>query len=83
MFALGEGAEGFAVAVVGFVLADDYEVDGLFEVGEGGDVWFVGVFGVLEGRVEDGAAARQPRIYEDGECAGESMRVFFCCFVGW
>ena len=53
MFVLGEGTEGFAVAVVGFVLADDDQVDGLFEVGEGGDVWCVGVFGVLEGWVKD------------------------------
>ena len=57
MFVLGEGAEGFAVAVVGFVLAYYYQVDRLFEICEGGDVWFVGVFGVLEGWVDDRAAA--------------------------
>jgi len=56
VFVFGERTEGFAVAVVGFVLADDDQVDVLFEVCEGGDVWFVGVLGVLEARVEDGAA---------------------------
>lgn len=53
----GEGAEGFAVAVVWFVLADDYQVEVLVEVGEGGDLWCVDVFCRLEGGVEDGAAA--------------------------
>lgn len=46
------------MTVVGLVLANDDEVEVLFEVGEGGDVWFVGMFGVLEGRMEDGGVAR-------------------------
>lgn len=75
MFVFGQRAQGFAVAVVGLVLADDDQVDVLFEVGERGDVWFIGVFGVLERRMEDRTTTYKPWIDQDGECAGEPMRV--------
>lgn len=69
VFLSGERAQGFAVAVVGFVLADDDQVEGLIEVGEGGDLRRVDVLGVLEGGVEDGAAAGEPWVDQDGESA--------------
>lgn len=70
------------MAVVGLVLADDDQVHILLEVGEGVDMWFIDVFGVLEAGMEDGAVACEPRVYQNCECAGEAMWMA-ACREGW
>lgn len=70
------------MAVVWFVLTDDYQVKILFQLGEGVDVRFVQVGGLLEAGMEYRAMAGEPWVDKNIVCAGKAIG-FVCRRICW